>query len=592
MNDVRHGRLLTLLGGLCLTLLVAVSLCTLPAFAADAYPVSGLPVPRSIMPVIILQGTDYNMGYQYAQQTNQLFGSAFLKKMQKPAGFTDTQIVALKAYQWYIQKTTPEFIDMFKGMAQAATDAGVTLSYTEVLANYVGTTRYAGTEPGGSGDATLPPTLTCSHWAAWGKTTTDGRLITGQAMDLPSGETVDYVAVVAYPSSGNAFINVVTPGSLNSNPVMPGINNKGVSTGGNAGEAQRAVDRGVPGYNVKAGLIMHMLRYANSAADARDMWLSYHVNGSWNVTISDVSGNAFVLETTGAFQNVRKPGDFGEGAFIYSRNNYFTDEGGKANLNGQPGKFYPHGGWAPNPQTDTADPGNINDVQIASVRTNQTMYNMLSEYKGHVDLNFAEMMFRFTGVMPQDPWDIAAFRATKAKAYETPGTLNDGFVTVSQPANGDTGVMYVCTGPVGTVLSPYEAGPADDCYEIANTHTFYSLALAGSPSSMIASSQFAAKRAIAWAYQKLMWKHYGDVGFEGLQALFSEANTEYSEGANWVSLVRSASGNQQQLDQANAATCFGRAQAHAEQISEALGRTAVTPSDLGLRSYIAYQYGF
>ena len=98
--------------------------------------------PPSVLPVIVLRGSNYNMGYQYYQQVSRLFGSSILKGMRVPGGFTNQQLLALKANQWYIQKYTPEYIDMFKGMAAAATDAGVPLSYAEVLANYVGTTAY------------------------------------------------------------------------------------------------------------------------------------------------------------------------------------------------------------------------------------------------------------------------------------------------------------------------------------------------------------------------------------------------------------------------------------------------------------------
>ena len=582
------GGLALLVAGVCLL----VSVCAAPAFATEpAAPASGLPVPPSVLPVIVLQGSDYDMGYQYYQQVDQLFGSSILKGMQVPGGFTDQQILALKAYQWYIQKYTPEYIDMFKGMAAAATDVGVPLTYTEVLANYVGTTAYPGTEPAGSGSGTLPPT--CSAWAAWGKTTTDGRLITGQEMDPPWGDfgNNDYVAVVAYPATGNAYVNVTQPGQLASIPVMPGINNKGVATGGNAGEGWRTSDTGTGAYRVEAGLIPHILRFADSAAAAKDLWLSFHAPDSWNMTISDVNGNAFVVESTGAFQKVRKPGDFGERDFIYSRNNYFTAEGGKANLNGLPGKFYPHGGWALDPQTK-APPDSLSDIQEASVRTNQTMYNMFHEYAGHVNLSFAEMLFRHHGKIPSDPWNLKAYRANRAKYYGNPGNLNAGFVTIGQPANGNSGTMYICTGAVGRVALPYEAGPEDDVYQIAGTHTFYALALAGSPDATVGAAQAAAESDIAHAYQKLMWKNYGSAGFDGLNALLSEANREYAEGANWVTLAGGASGNQILLDSSNAATCFANAQAHAEQVYEALVHPAVTPTNLGLRRYIPYEYGF
>jgi hypothetical protein len=591
MNRVsrcRPWRVALLVAGVCLLLFA----CAGPALAGEpAIPQSGLPLPPSVLPVIVLQGSDYDMGYQFAQQTNELFGKSILEGMQAPGGFTDQQILALKAYQWYVQKYTPEYIDMFKGMAAAATDAGIKLSYTEVLANYVGTKAYPGTEPSGSDSATLPPT--CSAWAAWGKTTTNGGLITGQEMDPPWGSFGDnsYVAVIAYPATGNAYINVSQPGQWASIPVMPGINNKGVSTTGNAGEGWRPQDQGAGAYRVKAGLIPHILRFADSAAAARDLWLAYHQPSSWNTTISDVKGNAFTIESTGAFQIVRKPGDFGEGDFIYSRNTYFTTEGGKAILNGHPGKFYAHGGWALDPNMKEP-PDSLSDTQLASVRTNQTMYNMFHEYTGHVDLNFAEMMFRHHGKIPADPWNLQQYRATKAKYYGNPGNLNAGFVTISQPDNGDGGVMNICTGAVGRVGLPYEAGPYDDVYQVAGTHTFYALALAGSPDATVGAAQSSAESAIANAYQKLMWRNYGDVGFEGLNALFSQANREYLEGTNWMTKAGGANGNEKLLDTSNAVSCFANAQAHAEQAYEGLVHPATTPTQLGLKRYIPYEYGF
>ena len=319
------------------------------------------------------------------------------------------------------------------------------------------------------------------------------------------------------------------------------------------------------------------------------MWLSYHQSYVWNTTISDVKGNAFVVESTAAFQNVRKPGDFGEGDFIYSRNCFFTN--GKASLNGLPGKFYPHGGWALDPQTG-APPDSQSDMQEASVRTNQTMYNMFDEYTGHVDVNFAKMLWRYHGTIPSDLWNLEAFRANKAKYFGNPGCLDAGFVTISQPDNGDGGTMYVCTGSAGRIGLPYEADSTDGVYWVAGTHTFYALTLASSPHTMASHARSAAVEDIAAAYQKLMWENYDDVGFAALHALYSQANREYLQGANWMTKTNGTSGNQRLFDIANATTCFAKAQAHAEQVYEGLVDPAVTPADLGLPPYIAYEYGF
>jgi hypothetical protein len=152
--------------------------------------------------------------------------------------------------------------------------------------------------------------------------------------------------------------------------------------------------------------------------------------------------------------------------------------------------------------------------------------------------------------------------------------------------------MYICTGAVGRVGLPYEAGPEDDVYQVAGTHTFYALALAADPDTVASDGQSAAQRAIALAYQKLMWQNYGNVGFDALNALFNEANTEYLEGANWMTKAGAASGNEKLLDTSNAISCFANAQAHAAQVYEGLVHPAVTPTQLGLKPYIPYEYGF
>ena len=132
-------------------------------------------------------------------------------------------------------------------------------------------------------------------------------------------------------------------------------------------------------------------------------------------------------------------------------------------------------------------------MQLASVRTNQTMYNMFHEYAGHVDLNFAEMMFRHHGTIPSDPWNLAAFRATRPSTSATPATSTPASSPSPSRANGNSGVMDICTGSAGRVGLPYEAGPEDDVYEVAGTHTFYQLALAADPGSMVSAAQSAAE---------------------------------------------------------------------------------------------------
>jgi hypothetical protein len=85
-----------------------------------------VPIPPNVRQAIILSGSDYEIRYQWFQQYVQIFGSGLVQESQRR--ITDTELTALKASQWYIEKYTPEFIDIMKGMADGATDGGVPLS--------------------------------------------------------------------------------------------------------------------------------------------------------------------------------------------------------------------------------------------------------------------------------------------------------------------------------------------------------------------------------------------------------------------------------------------------------------------------------
>jgi hypothetical protein len=585
MSKVRNigSRSLGLLvTGVCLMLLLLVTLGAAPALASEPGSGSGS-LPSGITPVVILTGSDYDMGYQYAQQVIALYGPWFFQRVPSAhEPFSDDQMAALKAYENYAKQYYPEWIGRLQGVAAGATAAGVPMTYYDALAWQFGVSPLSGGGPSGSGNDTQ--SRLCSVWSAWGKTTKDGRLI---AADSGDGNVTFDVAILAFPDTGHSYFHPVGGGGS-------GMNSAGVFFGSSAGEATRFDKDYASGYDQPNWQAMdeHLLRFSDNAKQALAYQMSLPMSGGDNRMFADVTGNAYVLEQSAAFKTVRKPGDFGEGDFLHMRNTFLTAKGGVANLGGKPGKFYPHGGWALNPPAGVGDPGGFADVQMASVRTNQTMYNMFREYQGKVDLNFAEMLWRFTGVMPKDPFSTTEYRATKALAWETPGNLGNGSVNLYTPDNGSNGVAYMCYGPLQRIGSPYEPGPDDDYYEIGNTHTFWAVALADNPADSVQSARYTARFDLAKAYQQLMWLNYRDVGYEGLQALFDTATSEYYSGANWKSRADLATGNDKIMYLAEALTAYTRCQCHAQQVYEALFKPATTPSDLGLKPYIAYHYGF
>jgi len=538
------------------------------------------------MPVVILSGSDYEMGCQYGQQAGQSIemrkNAMWAEAFQDLKLSRDEVFHELKAYEYYIKEYTPEAIEMMKGMAAGATAAGYDVSYTDALMlncmlRTLGPARRGpvGPYPSGAEDIVLPDEG-CSHWAAWGSTTTNGKLICGDSADA----IFDYqVAIIAFPHDGNNYMTVVNTGQLARHFSM---NNNGLFTGSSGGFARRDIDfyYGVP--RNLAGL--HQIRFANSAAEAKDMILPMPVAWSWNLSLVDVRGNAFVVEITSAQKSVRESGDFGETDFIYATNNFFTEQMKEAMFGGE---SIEHGGF------QESSPVTPVSWAMCSIPRNLELWTMFTKYHGRVDLDFAKMMWRFAGNPPpyHKPTDYAIWKETyfgsSGKGWDQKicnlGSLR---VAIALPDDGDKGIAYLCTGPAGRVAYPLR--PDLDHYQIAGTHAFYNLALASSPAEIVSIANNEAEEYIGEAYSKLMWLNYTDAGYAALDELYSLANTEYYEGVNWKTKATLAKGDEALFYFARAATAFTRSQAHAKQVHNALVPPAACPEDLGLQPYHSY----
>ena len=189
---------------LCLVLPVLLNLVSIPG-STKVRGNDGL--PPDILPVIILSGSDYEMGYQYGQQAGPYL--AINKEASWASALEDFSraeiIRALKANQYYIKKYTPEVIELMKGMADGASASGFTLSYTDVLLmNCTLPKPKTAVFPAGAEKDTLPPKK-CSVCSAWGSCTSDGRLIGVDTLDA-SGDALYGVIILAFPDQGNNYI--------------------------------------------------------------------------------------------------------------------------------------------------------------------------------------------------------------------------------------------------------------------------------------------------------------------------------------------------------------------------------------------------
>ncbi len=535
-------------------------------------------IPPSILPVVVLAGSDYEMGFQYGEQASAYIDrtredkwAAALRRFSR-----DDVLRALRANQTFVRSYTPEWLDFMRGMADGATKAGHPTTYIDVLLMN-GTLPDPKTSlyPEGAEDDELAPKR-CSVASAWGSATREGRLIGLDTLDTP--DVAHAVVIVAFPDKGNAYMCGADAGEIGDHFLM---NNKGLFLGNSGGgSSPRPEDEG---YGIAwACSLPYLVRFAGGAFEARDMITKWQINVPENFHFVDVRGQACVVEKTAAVQAVRKPGDFGERDFLFSTNNYLHPD---MKVTKEGGFVGGHGGYG-----------------IYSAPRNTMIWDLFHNYHGAIDVEFAKMVLRFPGAPPPWPpaggWEAMFCRPTNL------------WTAVVEPDDGDEGVAHISTGPPGRVLHASIAGDGSvmrPTYRYAaGTHTFYRLRLAEGPMEVAAAAKKAAEEEIATAYGKLMGLNYRDTGYGDLKELYGKAVAEMFEGRNAFNravIEMAAAGTEKGVAAGpakarageaknralalygRAASLYTRAQAHAREVYEALFPAPTSPVDLGLRPF-------
>lgn len=517
-------------------------------------------LPPSILPVVILKGSDYEMGFQYGEQacayidrTREDKWAAALRRFSR-----DEVLRVQRANQSFIRRYTPEWIDFMRGMADGATRAGYPMTYTDILLiNGTLPDPETSVYPEGADKDALPPKR-CSVASAWGSATKDGRLIGLDTLDTP--DVAHAVVIVAFPDRGNAYMCGADAGEIGDHFLM---NDRGLFLGNSGGGGSpRPEDEG---YGIGwACSLPYIVRFADGAFAARDMIMPWQINVPENFHFADVRGEACIVEKTAAVQAVRRPGDFGERDFMFSTNNYLHPD---MQVTKEGGFVGGHGGYG----------------AYAAPR-NKMIWDLFHNYHGSIDVEFAKMVLRFPGAPPPWPpaggWEAMFCRPTNL------------WTAVVEPHDGDEGVAHICTGPPGRVLHGSMAGDGsmmNPTYRYAaGTHTFYRLRLAKGPAEVAEAAREAAEEEIANAYAKLMHLNYRDAGYGDLKELYGLAVAEMFEGRNAFNraeLEVEASKNRTLALYGRAASLYARAQAHAREVFEALEPAPTSPDDLGLRPF-------
>jgi hypothetical protein len=552
-------------------------------------------MPPPVRPVLILRGSDYELGYQYFQQLVEIYGEwipsnrwgylYYCKPLHRDF-FSADEKAALKEFQACIDKYTPEWTAILQGMAAGATDAGIPITYEDLLAYFVlyeelyHWSPKSFVMPGGASARRErgERSPACSGFAAWGRATKDGKMLCAGSGDDNSGFFAS--TVVVFPESGNNFITSPydMPG-FGGFPSHPGTNNKGLVYV-HHGTGRFAFSNW--GYTVPRGLAdMHILRFADSAGQAAEMHLGYPkpVNFKDGIFLADVDGNAVVIESRDPAV-VRKAGELGETDFLYCTNNYQSPAMGDVATQ----DHVPHAGWV-NKELQGLE---AMDLTAWSASRNLFLWNMMHNYRGQMDAEFAKMMFRFPSTIgyPTLEEADAAYMRERGQSYKARiGSLDNSFIGIVRPDRGDNAAYHVSSGPATRTTGP--AMPSLHNYGPGQTYAFYELKLAGSPQAVAQAAQTRAQTDLYYANAAIGALDYLEAA--PLEGTFDKAKTEYFKGHYYLNgvLAGRVTGDRDSVAAlAKATRCYTRCQVYARTVCDAIRPPASRPEDLGLMPWM------
>ncbi len=567
--------------------------------------IDGVPIFPWARPVVILKGSDYTMGYQYATQLSHVFGSWILQIID--VELSPDQINALRAYEWYIKKHAPEMIAFFNGMVAGIKEQGIDVTYEEVLAQFclgvdenneyltptsqqTGYSEDLGSESVLNRDDATPEK--CGSCAAWGKATVNGKVITSGSSD---GDDHFNVTIVCFPDSGNAYIHspYLAVGSWVSAGGHSGMNDQGVVYV-HHGVTQTAQSMGKqPRYGIQSDIaIRHTLRFARTAKQAVEMTLAYRTTGDFSGGgyygtggfWVDEKARAFVIERSDDPPIVRRPGDTGEKDFMYATNTLLSKE-----LGSKDEQYTEHGGWSWKNRPPLRD---------GSVSRNLYIYHLLTDYHGHINLEFMKMLWRYSGNriptdQPPDTWEEAAkkeYEKGDGHYWRTIGHIHNAYISITIPEDRlyFISTTYVTQSP--NVIHPYDAH--GNRWLAYPTRAFYRLFLGSGPVEVLKAARYQAEIDLFLADSELRKLNYHDPAYAPLDALYNQAVIEWTKGDFWrgsdtvgYTLTKKPKEDEGIYYWAKATRAFTKCQLLARKVYQALKPPPTKPSDLGLKPW-------
>lgn len=551
----------------------------------------GVPLVPEITPIVFLQGSDYAMGQQYAQQLVKIFGAWILERHTGQA-LDEADRAELSRWEDEHRRHTPWVLAFCRGWAAGANELGIPMTYEDVLDLWVGHKPPAADYLGSGGLPMIPPML-CSGVAAWGRATSDGQLVTGSTGD----HDLSYqITIVGFPDEGHRFIYSPfgATGEIGGAGAIwffghPAINDQGLAYVHHGGGPKFLEPREHWGYGIRrAASVIHVLRFCETAHQALALEQSWPIGDVGLGDQATVGGfyadgtYAYVLEGRRDPEAVRESGLLGERDFLYANNSVAHPraiESAWMASDQDAWTWDGHGGWRPKTPTGMTKSlglmvgwasGRLSTSDLLrrgmrfaatnSCARNRYLFKKMDEGFGKIDLDYMKGVYRSGGSLPEGPWRRIE------RAYVRKGTW--GEVSAAHASNAMTvvtrpreGIYCLCTGPARRGLAPMMPGSATTIH--AETNTFWELKLDETPAKVMEHARIRAREHLESARDELRRQSATAPLDPSLASRveLAAALLDQGEGAG-------ASGAL--FDLARATRLFTQAQVRAQQVYEAL----------------------
>ena len=282
--------------------------------------------------VIVVSGSNYEMGYQYAQQVAPLIYNnhvltrgALVSAYGKEVAAKDIQVWT---YYWW--KYDPGLKDWLEGMSAGCKDMGYNISPLDIAAISLYPVELWGRpdtpypEEAGVQSAAQVSTdpadpaeyHSCTSLSATASATRDGKPVVAVTKMVPI-ETMQCSILIAFPDEGRSFVGFPRAGQ-----VAAGA---GMNSAGFAATETAIFGPKVWGYDIN-GYFHYLPQYCKSTAEAQEYLRSTPRAGVMGtVNMADAAGNICVFEGNALDFAIREPGEAGETAPFLVETNHLVD---------------------------------------------------------------------------------------------------------------------------------------------------------------------------------------------------------------------------------------------------------------------------